>query len=199
MLDWTEWSQCTTSQNTVETWDKAPFHGSTNPLPSEVFEVCTIKSVRKHFRRFTRISKKYTQALKHLPGRECCACFVRNVCGPTSHLATTRPPPGSPGHDVVAPVTPKHRGNTRASGPRRGSGQTQCWPVGGGGGPTHPMARPINQQAALCESVPLKKVSGKKSAGLRGKLWQLREDVWLQDIYFLTPKKDQSDLIPSEF
>lgn len=169
MLDWTEWSQCTTSQNTVETWDKAPFHGSTNPLPSEVFEVCTIKSVRKHFRRFTRISKKYTQALKHLPGRECCACFVRNVCGPTSHLATTRPPPGSPGHDVVAPVTPKHRGNTRASGPRRGSGQTQCWPVGGGGG--HPPNGPANQPT----SCSLRKCSpqegfGEKERRIKGKI-----------------------------
>lgn len=152
-----------TAQNTGNR-DEAPFHDRTNPLPLKS-SVCTIKSVRKHFRMFKRISKKYTQDLKYLPGRGVPSLLVRNVCGSDLSPATTRPLPGSPGHDVALCWHLSHQSTERRRGlgPRRG-GQTWCCPdqEGAREGPIHPAALPINHRAALCESVPLEKFSGKR-------------------------------------
>lgn len=71
-----------TKQNTCKHRNKAPFHNSPNPIPSEIFKVCTIKSVHKQFRKLKIMSTKYTQDLKYLSGyRGGCPCFTRNVHG----------------------------------------------------------------------------------------------------------------------
>lgn len=70
------------TQNTCKHWSKAPFHNSTNPVRSDIFKVCTIKSVYKQFRKLKIISTRYTRDLKYLPGcRGGRPCFMRNVHG----------------------------------------------------------------------------------------------------------------------
>lgn len=142
------------TQNTCKHWSKAPFHYSTNPVPSEIFEVCKIKSVHEQFRDLKIISTKYTQDLKYLLGcRGGRPCFVRNVCG--SDLL--------PGHCWACGATAWSSAGTpsrHVSGGGEGLGtkarrcaQTGCrCQAGGRGDPsTH---QPIKYQTVLCRSVP---------------------------------------------
>lgn len=99
-----------TKQNTCKHWNKAPFHNSPNPIPSEIFKVCTIKSVHKQFRKLKIMSTKYTQDLKYLSGyRGGCPCFTRNVHG-SDLLPGHAGLAGGRQHGALpAPVTPRQR------------------------------------------------------------------------------------------